>query len=94
MGEKPKEFTAAFAGKTVIKLPKDEMVGTAITELGGKLTKVEETTEHEENREILEEINPENVIHEDMGGKKVIITENGSQIDQDTGEVILEGSND
>lgn len=59
--------------------------------LGGVIENVQKDEEFN-NRE--EQVKPKDVIHENMGGKGVIITEDGSQIDEETGETILQGSTD
>ena len=101
MGEKIEsiqdDITARFVGDKIVPIVKGGMTDTAVNQLGGRINKAEDPEEIE-NDEILEDIrkqnNSEGVIKENMSGKDVLITENGSQIDQDTGDVILEGSND
>ena len=91
MGEKTEEFTAAFVDGDIVKIEKNGPVGTAITELGGVVTKgkkIEDTGEEKahEEREILRETLP--------GGQEITIDQEGTQRDAETGEVILEGSKD
>ena len=63
------------------------MVDVAINELGGVITKAEPIDEPIEK--------DDGQITETMAdGKKVIITEDGSRYDAETGELILKGSND
>lgn len=67
-------------------IKKGGMVDEAVNRLGGEIT---------DAVPIREPIEKEEVITETMAdGKKVIITEDGSRYDAETGELILKGSDE
>ena len=93
MGNKEgSEFTEVSVNNEVVKIMKDGLVGTAITELGGVVTgvkKIDDPKAEEAPKEGAD------IIRETMpGGSKEVITENGSRYNPETSDLILKGSND